>query len=160
MKRFILLISLCALTNVIVFSQDIPDTIYYKGSKGLPFLYKEKKLRYDGILRVMESNPFAYQEMVFAKTNRNLASITFATGMTLIIWPVVTDMTNGDANWSLIGIGIPILAFSVPLKNSSDLHTMNAIRIYNNKIPKFIQKSNIDMKLGLFNNGVGMRLLF
>lgn len=68
----------------------------------------------------MESNPQALKLIKKAQFNNSIAYIIGITGGGLIGWQTGTDSAGGDANWTMAGIGVGLVAVGIPISLGVD----------------------------------------
>ena len=157
MKR-ILFIGLLLLTVKTTFGQIKNDSIEIKKSLGTVFRQNGKNLTPRQLLIITESNTEAYKEMKIAKSNFDASFVFGYAGGFLVGWPVGTAVAGGEPNWALAGIGAGLIAVSIPFSVAYTKHAKNAVRIYNGSRPTAFH--NLDFKVGLTSNGIGIKMRF
>jgi len=140
--------------------QNRTDSIEVKINPGnTVFLQNGKKLRPRHLLEITQSNPEAYKEMKTAKSNYDAGfAIGFAGGF-LVGWTIGSALTEENPNWILAGVGASLIVISLPFSNAYTKHAKNGVEIHNSRL-RPTGLNNIDLKIGLTCNGVGIKVLF
>lgn len=160
MLKFFCLAAVLISINQYVFSQYSDSITINHDYRSKEFRYKGENINMSQTLEVMESNPIAYQEMTNAVLHKNLSFSCLLSGVVLTAIPIINETKGRNANWTLAGIGIPMIFFSFPLSNSYTRHYRNAVRIYNSGLNKKLSKNIQSVRLGLTNNGFGVSMNF
>lgn len=92
------------------------DMIYLKSNFwGNKFFKGDTIISVNQVLEEMAPNESVYNLMLNAKKDFVFAQILGATGGVLIGWPLGTALVGGDPNWAMAGIGVGIVAVSIPI---------------------------------------------
>ncbi len=141
------------------YGQNKSDSIEIKKTLGTVFRQNGKNLTPGQLLDITQSNVEAYKEMKIAKSNYDAGFIFGFAGGFLVGWPVGTAVAGGKPNWTLAGIGAGLIVVSIPFSSAYTKHAKNAVKIYNSGL-KQTGLNNIDFKIGLTCNGIGVRVIF
>lgn len=141
------------------YGQHASDTIEIKKSLGTVFRQNGKNLNTRQLLNITQSNTEAYKEMKIAKSNYDIGTAFGFAGGFLVGWPLGTAIAGGEPNWTLAGIGAGLIAVSIPFTAAYTKRAKNAVHLYNNGI-KSTGMNNVDLKIGLTYNGIGIKLTF
>ncbi len=113
----------------------------------------------DNMKFIMRNNP---ESLRYFKKVQATSIITFGIGFLggILIGLPISDVLYGEKpNWIIGLIGCGVVATTIPLVNSSNRNLKKAVDCYNRGVP-FADKPNIDLSLGLNNNGLGLSLRF
>jgi len=159
MKR-IILIWIFLITAFGSFGQSKPDSIEIKKTfLGTVFRQNDKNLTPKQLLDITQSNSEAFKEMKIAKSNYDVGYVFGLAGGFLVGWPIGTAIAGGEPNWTLAGIGAGLIVISIPFSTAYNKHAKNAVNFYNNAW-KLTGSNNVDFKIGLTYNGIGVRVTF
>ena len=158
MKRLIILTILLVSFSQL-FAQNQIDTIEVKKALLTVFKQNNKVLTPRQLLKITQINQEAYKEMKMAESNFDAVVVCGFIGGFMVVYPLGTAIASGDANWTLAGIGLGLIAASVPFSVAYSKHAKNGVRIYNNGLLK-TESKKIDFNLGLTSNGIGIRITF
>jgi len=130
---------------------------------GNKFHQNGQNLRLSTLIKTMEVNEVAYQEIKSAQSSYIVASIVGGTGGYLIGWPIGTAIGGGEPKWELLGIGTVLAIVSIPITHHFNQKAKKAINIFNAeleepKVSSFFHKTS--MRLNLSPSGLGFALRF
>ncbi len=117
------------------------------------------KLTPENMKFIMRNNS---ESLKYLKKVQTSSMISFGLGYIggfLIGWPIGTAIGGGEPNWYIALVGCGIVATTIPLLNSSNRNLKKAVDCYNRELP-FADKPNVEINLGLNNNGLGISLKF
>lgn len=134
-----------------VFSQTNNDSITINDYGFRKIIFQGKKVTANEALPIMRSNSRAYQEMTFAKLDRDISNWMVFCGLGLVAIPLVKTSNRQNPNWYLASIGGSLLVFSFPFREAFSNHYYNAVRIYNDGL-NTNEKDNISLNIGLTTN--------
>lgn len=140
------------------YGQNKSDSIEIKKALGTIFRQNGKNLTPRQLLDITQSNTEAYKEMKIAKSNYDIGSVFGFAGGFLVGWPLGTAIAGGEPNWTLAGIGAGLI-LSIPFSTAYTKHAKNAVNLYNNGL-KSTGLNNVDFKIGLTYNGIGVKVIF
>ena len=161
MRRCFLLFIHLIFLGTICFSQSNNDSITINDYAFKRFNYKGQNLTMSEVMWVMEDNSSAFQEMSFAKFDRDMSNSMVFTGLGFIAFPIIMTILDKEPNWNFAAVGIPLMIFSFPFNSSSERHYMNAVRIYNRDLKKIDKiNGNTALVFGLNRFGIGITLKF
>ncbi len=83
------------------------------------------------MVKTMESYAQAYELVKKARTNNTLATVLGGAGGAFVGFPLGQAMGGGDANWTLAGIGLGLVAVSIPLSSGTNKNLQQAVELYN-----------------------------
>jgi hypothetical protein len=141
------------------FGQSKSDSIEIKKTFGTVFRQNGKNLTARQLFEVTQSNPEAYKEMKIAKSNYDIGFVFGFAGGFLVGWQVGTSLAGGEPNWAMAGIGAGLIVVSIPFSTAYTKHATNAVKLYNSGL-KQTGLNNVDLKLGLTGNGIGLWMTF
>lgn len=113
------------------------------------------------VLYEMRSNESVYNLMKSAKKDFVIAQILGATGGILVGWQLGTAVAGGEPNWVMAGVGVGILAISIPISINFRNKARSAISEHNNLIVgsnKWGYKPVY--KLGFMGNNLKLQIRF
>ena len=113
------------------------------------------------LVKTMEANQQAFDFIKKAQSNNTLASIFGGAGGFLVGWPIVTTIAEGDANWTLAGIGAGLIAIGIPFSTKANKNTKQAVQLYNSSLnaTSFYEFKPV-FKLIANGNGLGLSMNF
>lgn len=161
LKRISLLTMLLTICFHFSFGQTASDSITIKKVFGGYKFYKgDKKLEMSELVSIMQPNVQALKEIKTAQSAYTLATIIGGAGGAMVGWPLGTAIGGGKANWLLAGIGAGLIIVSIPISQSFNSHSKQAVSIYNNglKTNSFWNKN--ELKFSFTENGIGLALKF
>lgn len=158
MKKTVL-IYIFLITVFSSYGQSKSDSIEIKKFIGTVFQQSGKNLTPRQLLAITKVNEEAYKEMKIAKSNYGVGSVVGFVGGFLVGWPLGTAIGGGKPNWTLAGIGAGLIVVSIPFSIAYTKHAKNAVIIYNNGLQQ-TGFNNIDLKIGLTCNGIGIKAIF
>ncbi len=158
MKKTIF-IGLFLLNFAQIFAQNKSDSIEIKKALETTFKQNGKNLTPRKLLNITQTNTEAYKEMKIAKNNYNIESVFGSVGGFMVGWVLGGAVVGGEPNWTLAGIGAGLIIVSIPFSTAYSKHAINAVRIYNNGL-KLTGMNNMDFKVGLTCNGIGIKMTF
>lgn len=141
------------------YGQNKSDSIEIKKALGTIFRQNGKNLTPRQLLDITQSNTEAYKEMKIAKSNYDIGLVFGFAGGFLVGWPLGTAIAGGEPNWTLAGIGAGLILVSIPFSTAYTKHAKNAVNLYNNGL-KSTGLNNVDFKIGLTYNGIGVKVIF
>ncbi len=138
------------------------DTLYLKSNFwGNKFYKGDTIYSINGVLEELAANEQPYNLMLKAKKDNTFAQIFGAAGGLLIGWSVVTDLSGGEPNWYLVGIGVGLAVISIPLSINFKKKANQALQQHNSLITG---SNKWDYKpvyhFGLSGNGLQLRIRF
>lgn len=158
MKK-IIIFCLVLFTCFALKAQNQSDSIQIEMKFGTNYIYQGKKLNPRQLLNVMEVNPEAYDVMKKAKRNYDAAQVFSFIGGALIGYPIGTAIGGGDPNWLLAGIGVGVVGVAIPFSIAFNKNARSAVALYNEGL-RTLGHQNVEMKLGMSANGVGLTVTF
>jgi hypothetical protein len=143
------------------FGQTTSDSISIKKVfGGYKFYQGERKLSMSELVKIVQPNVQAFKEIKSAQSASTFATIIGGAGGALVGWPIGTAVGGGKANWVLAGIGAGLIIASIPISQSFNRHSKQAVSIFNNglKTNSFWNKN--ELKFSLTEDGIGLTLKF
>ncbi len=133
----------------------------------------EKGYKYNGIYldkeetyRLLKNNEQAYRSLKPAKINNTISFLLFSAGLAAVVAPLEAKIDNNkDTNpthiASFIGIGLGLIAISIPIRRKATRQTKSAVELYNAGLSSnFNQKSQPELQIGFTGNGPGLIMKF
>jgi hypothetical protein len=157
--KWIIIILIFLMTVFNSYGQNKLDSIEIKKALGTVFRQNGKNLTPRQLLDITQSNTEAYKEMEIAKSNYDVGSVFGFAGGFLVGWTLGTAIAGGEPNWTLAGIGAGLIVVSIPFSTAYTKHAKNAVNLYNNGL-KSTGLNNVDFKIGLTYNGIGVKVIF
>ncbi|MFT6215682.1 MAG: hypothetical protein ACJAS3_002082 [Roseivirga sp.] len=154
MKSIITFLILIASINFAQ-AQDKPQLILEKGK----VFGSQSNLTLKQAQGLMENYPEAYDYMKKARTNNTMASIFGGIGGYLIGYPLGQAIAGGDANWGMAGVGAGVILIALPFHSAFKKNANLSIDLYNKADYKALNE-NVQLKIGLLENGVGLKVSF
>lgn len=119
------------------------------------------------IFRIVSTNEAAFKEVQIARKNFYPMLLTATSGSTILViglfegWINLVGISKPEIQNVplLIILGAGLIGISIPLGKSYSKHLKNAVIIYNDRL-KNKELNNIDIKIGMINNGVGLKITF
>ncbi|NVK85826.1 MAG: hypothetical protein HWE21_15985 [Cytophagia bacterium] len=108
---------------------------------------------------LMTNYPDAQAYMKKARTNSTMAQIFAFSGGYLIGYPIGQSIAGGEANWTLAGIGVGVALIAIPFVSAFKENATLAINLYNESDYKALN-NNVQLKIGVLESGVGLRVSF
>jgi hypothetical protein len=158
MKK-IVLIFLLGFSVIYSFGQSKSDSILVIHRLGTGFQQNGKTLRPRQITHIVQSNSEAAPEMKMALSNWNASLVFQISGGFLIGYTIGTASTGDKANWSLAAIGAGLVLVAIPLVTAYTKHARKAVAIYNKGL-KYSSLNQLNIRLGITFNGIGLRVSF
>jgi hypothetical protein len=162
MKYLIISVFVFLIFNPAVFAQsDKEDIEIQKVFGGYKYTQNGIDLNMKRLVNTMRYDELASKKMKSARFNNTLATVFGATGGFLIVWPIVTAITNGDPNWTLAYIGAGLIVISIPLSIAGNKQAARAINIYNtNRRNQSFQSNSTKLRFNITGIGLGLTLEF
>ena len=130
LKRNLLLVMLLAIGLNFSYGQTASDSISIKKIfGGYKFYQGDKKLSMAVLVNTMQANEQAFKEIKSAQSAYALATILGGAGGALVGWPVGAAIAGGKANWVLAGMGAGLIIASIPITQSFNRHSRQAVSI-------------------------------
>ena len=108
---------------------------------------------------LMINYPEAYEYMKKARANNTAAQIFAFTGGYLIGMPIGQAIAGSDANWALAGVGAGVILVGLPFLSVFKKNASMAIDLYNKADYKALN-NDVQLKIGVLENGIGLRVSF
>ncbi|RIH66283.1 hypothetical protein D1164_05060 [Mariniphaga sediminis] len=127
---------------------------------GQQFYQNGKKLTMGQLVKTMEGNELAYNEIKKAQSTYTLGAIVSGAGGFMIGYPLGTALAGGDPNWVLAGIGAGLAVVSIPIAKKYNKQSQSAVKLYNEGLKKETGFVKPELYFGSTENGIGFRLYF
>jgi hypothetical protein len=88
-----------------------------------------------------------------------MALIFGGIGGYLIGYPLGQAIAGGDANWGMAGVGAGVALIALPFHSAFKKNANLSIDLYNKADYKALNE-NVQLKIGLLENGVGLKVSF
>jgi len=161
MKKLIAFITLLTIVCSISYGQTSTDSITIKKIfGGYQFFQGEKRLNLNQLVKMMEPNEKAYQQIKSAQTDNTLANIFGIAGGFMVGWPLGSALGGGEPNWTMAGVGAGLIVISIPITKSFNKKAKQAVQTYNAKWQSTSFCDENELKLSFNRNGVGLMLNF
>ncbi|MGV8830163.1 MAG: hypothetical protein ACWA6U_17785 [Breznakibacter sp.] len=161
MKRFAIIITLLTVAYSFTNGQVSTDSILLKKVfGGYQFYQGDKRLNMNQLVKAMESNEQAYNEIKSAQSAYILSSIVGSVGGFMVGWPIGTALGGGEPNWTMAGIGAGLIVVSIPISHSFNKKAKHAVETYNGGLQTSSFWDKNELRLSLTGNGIGLTLNF
>lgn len=150
---------LCCLQ--LAFAQTVTDTIsIQKTFGGQKFYQADKRLSMAELKNILRSNDAAYRELRSAQTANTLATIIGGAGGFMVGWPIGTSLGGGKPNWVMAGIGAGLIVASIPISQTFNKRSKNAVAMFNRGIKTSSFWDKKELLLSLTATAAGLTLRF
>jgi hypothetical protein len=162
MKYFIIPLFMFLIWNPDVLAQsDKEDIEIEKVFGGNKYSQNGINLNLKRMVKIMRYDEIASQKIKSARLKTTLSKVFNITGGILVVWPIVTAITNGDPNWTLAYIGAGLIVISIPLSIAGNKQAAKAVNIYNtNRRSQAFQSHSLKLRLNITGVGFGFALEF
>ena len=147
------------LTALSSYEQTNPEIIYIKRGFGPSFIRNEERLTYREVVDIIKTNKEAYRQIKIARTYFAIGSILAYPSAFVLGWSTTDAIISKNPNWILTGICVGLIVVSIPFSVGYDSHTKKAVIIYDQGLES-TGYNDIDLKLGLTSDGIGLKLVF
>ena len=111
--------------------------------------------------KMMANQAEAHDYMSRARTGYSAATIISGIGGAFVGFPVGIALSGGEPAWGLLGVGVGIIAVSIPIASKANKNALKAIDIYNNSLNSSSQnRYKPQLRLVGDRNGIGLALRF
>jgi len=120
-------------------------------------------LNTNDLLMAVKGNEQAYKKIKAARDNKIYANLLSIPGGFLIGYPIGTAIAGGAPNWLLAGIGVGIIALTIPISIIANKQISEGVSIYNNSLYEKVslkQNNNPTFNIGVTQNGIGVVMQF
>lgn len=158
MNRFALLLCvlICIVSNKTE-AQDRNDSIAILHGFRMTFVQHDTIHSKVEIKEIMKQNPEAYQCMRTSVITANIGTTMRFLGGVLVFLPVARKLEGKTPNWKPAGIGLAIVAASLPLSGVAGAKAEKAVSIYNSSLLQ-LGNHKLHYQFGLTDYGVGVKL--
>ena len=154
MKKTILTLIFALTTITFCTAQNIEIEKVFGGYK---YTQNGNQMTIKDLVKTMENNQQAFDLIQKAQSNNTLASIIGFAGGGLIGWPIGTAIGGGDANWTIAGIGVGLVAIGIPISSSVNKKTKQAVELYNSSLNS-TSSNEFKHEFKVIANGYGIGL--
>lgn len=134
-KKLLLLIFVLSIGVVSSDGQTISEPIRMeKVFGGYKFFQGDKLLTINQLVTTLAPNTEAYKQIKGAKSTYTATMVLATAGGALIGWPIGTAIGAGEPNWILAGVGIGLVAVSIPLSSKFNKQSKTAVDIFNGSL--------------------------
>jgi hypothetical protein len=143
------------------FAQTAADSIsIQKTFGGQKFYQADKRLSMTELKNILRSNDAAYKELRSAQSANTLATIIGGAGGFMVGWPIGTSLGGGKANWVLAGIGAGLIVASIPISQTFNKRSKNAVAIFNRGIKTSSFWDKKELRFSVTAAAMGLTLRF
>lgn len=161
MKKITTTFCLLTMTFAFTFGQTSPDSIAMKKVfGGYQFYQGAQRLSMNQLVRTMESNQQAYNQIKSAQSNYTLATIIGGVGGFMVGWPIGTALGGGEPNWTLAGIGAGLIVVSIPITQGFNKKATQAVNTFNGGLQTSSFWDKRELSFTVNGNGLGLKLKF
>lgn len=161
MKNFLLLFSLIVLGMMNANGQASADSIrMQKTFGGYAFYQGSQKLKMKQLVKAMEPNETASQEIQIARSTYNFASVLGGVGGALVGFPIGTALGGGEPNWTMAAIGAGLILVSVPISQTFNRQARQAVNTFNGGLRSDAFWADKELRFAVMPQGLGLRLRF
>lgn len=143
--------------------QELHNTesiIMKKGLGGYQFYQAGKVLRVAQLVKILEPNELAYNEIKAAQSNYVFAMILGSAGGFMVGWQLGTAVGGGEPNWTMAGIGAGLIVVSIPISQKFNKQAKGAIDIYNRGLETSSFWDKNELNFVMTSNSLGLTLRF
>ncbi|WP_445735079.1 hypothetical protein [Mariniflexile sp.] len=158
MKKTALTLTLAFATITLCIAQQIEIKKVFGGYK---YSQDGENLRMGKLVKIMKSNPQAFELIKKAQSNNTIAYIIGLTGGGLIGWQTGTNSAGGNANWTLAGVGAGLIAVGIPISLGVDKKKKQAVELYNSSLNSTTYNEfKPEFKIITNGKGIGLTMTF
>jgi hypothetical protein len=107
-----------------------------------------------------KENQIAYDCLKSGKGMNILGTIVGGAGGFMIGFPLGTAIAGGDANWTLVGIGVAVVGISIPIAINANKKIKKGVEAYNSELLSRIDHRSLQFALKVDSGGLGIALKF
>ncbi|TRX65905.1 hypothetical protein [Carboxylicivirga sp. M1479] len=161
MKKASIIITMLTLALTCALGQASNDSITIKKVfGGYQFYQGANRLNMSQLVKSMETNELAYEQIKAAQSTNTLTSILGFAGGFMVGWPIGAAIGNGDPNWAMAGIGAGLIVVSIPLSQKFNKQVRQAVDTFNADRSAGSFWDNKELNLSMTDNGIGLTLHF
>jgi hypothetical protein len=127
---------------------------------GYKFLQNNQPLTVKQLGQTLQYNPEAAKLFQQAKPNVAAATLFALAGGALVGWPVGTALGGGKPSWELAGIGVGLIAISIPFSAGFNKNAKAAVAKFNQGTRTSCFEKRTEFKLIFATNSVGLTIKF
>lgn len=139
------------------FAQDSNDSIKIIHGFRMRFAQHDTIRSKVEMKEIMKQNPVAYQCMRTSVITSNIGTTMRFLGGVLIFLPVTKKLEGKTPNWKQAGIGLAIVAASLPFVGIAAANAEKAVSIYNSNLLQ-VGHYKLQYQFGLTDDGVGFKI--
>lgn len=158
MKK-ILLSTFILLFSISLFAQS-QEIVAQKKALGTVYTQNDKVLSSTQLFNVLKQNPETDLDIKRAKNNLYPGMVLSYIGGALIGWPIGTAIGGGEPQWGMALAGAGFIALAIPLSSGYTKHIKKAVEKYNDGVEPKKPADAISFKVGVTNDGIGLRVSF
>jgi hypothetical protein len=165
MKNIILCFFLCITYTISIHSQEFYPIVVNKKGLGKVYTQNEQKLKNKELNLILKNDSNSAAMYKKSRTNDIIATSALAVGTVPLIGSIVAG-SNDELGVSL-GLSLTALVFYVtalPFSIKSSKQKKEAINLYNSQPTEPVKKrepfDDVELKIGMTSNGIGLVLLF
>lgn len=161
MKKVLLIISLLFIGYFSSFSQEVNKTIkVQKSLLNTQFIYGNEILSNYKLIKILESNEFAYDKIASGFTFFSLSKVLGTTGFLMLGWQLTNELRERQVSQLRVLTGTGLVLISIPFSLAYNKKAKNAVKIYNKAQLNTSFWDNKELKLTINGNGAGLILVF
>jgi len=161
MKRIVITLLLLAGIVTLSLGQSPNDSITMKRVfGGHQFIYRGSQLEVKQLLDVMKLNEVAHKQIKSAKTNDAVSNVISSAGAFMVGWTLGDLAWGRDPNNAVLGVGVGLIAVSIPFSIISTKKAKQAVATWNNGLRTSSQPVKSELKLSMTGNGFGLTFRF
>ncbi|MGQ8336678.1 hypothetical protein ACUNWD_09015 [Sunxiuqinia sp. A32] len=161
MKRLTILAFLLIAVSGAVFSQTPTNPIVMKKVFGGYLFYQnDQRLTMSKLVKAMEPNEQAYQEIKAARGTFTFATIVGGAGGFMLGWPIGGALAGDDMNWTMAGIGVGLIVVSIPITQKFNRQAKSAVNTFNGELKSSSFFNRTEINLAANGNGIGLVMKF
>jgi hypothetical protein len=161
MKKLTISLIVLLISFTTAFGQTSNDSITLKKVVGgYQFFYKQKRQNINQLVKIMEPDQQARDQMLAAQATNTLATIISCAGGFMVGWPIGTYIGGGKPNWVLAGIGAGLIVVSIPISQKFCRQSKEAVDTYNSGLSPTTFRDRNELKFSVTGNGATVTLRF
>ena len=161
MSKTVIIFAFLLFSTTFSFAQTVADSITMESSLGSPEYYIDgKKISLTRAIKIMKTNPMAYDQMRSARTRRNLSNATSFVGAFIFGWQVGAALGGGEPNWAVGGLGAGLMIASFPINASYSRKARQAVDTYNSGLQSNTFRNRSEINVSFARNGLGLIMRF
>lgn len=159
MKKKLLLLALFVMGLSCAFGQTEADSISIKKVfGGFQYFKQGVPLTMNQLRASLQSNEQAQAQIKSAQSSYILTMVFSYAGGFMVGYPIGTALGGGDPNWTIAAIGVGLIAVAIPVSQKMNQKTQQAVNIYNDGLKATTSRTQMELKLKVTGNGIGLCL--